>query len=185
LTTVNAASTVSSSYHARVVTLSGRSFARHRRLLLIPQLKDAVMSRLLCAGTIILAILGSTGFAAGQNTRDQASGRVHPRLTSKQQRTVSQALATSPSQPAPADVHPRVGSKLPDSMTAQVLPSDVTDGIPEAKELLFVKLPDSVVLIDPDTQVVTEIVMDPTTTGSNSDSYIQPSRCTFSANPQC
>jgi hypothetical protein len=52
-------------------------------------------------------------------------------------------------------------------MTAQALPGNVTDQVPEAKQLFFVKLPDRIVLIDPDTKLVTEIVMDATTTGSS------------------
>jgi hypothetical protein len=53
-------------------------------------------------------------------------------------------------------------------MTAQSMPSDVTNQVPEAKSLLFVKLPDRVLLIDPDTKMVSEIVMDSdSTTGSN------------------
>jgi hypothetical protein len=74
---------------------------------------------------------------------------------------------------------------MPDSMTAQQLPSNVTDQVPEVKKLLFVKLPDRVILIDPDSKQVSEIVMDadsattgsnPATTGSNSNSSDQPSR---------
>jgi hypothetical protein len=63
-------------------------------------------------------------------------------------------------------------------MTAQQLPSNVTDQVPEAKQLLFVKLPDRIILIDPDTKRVSEIVMDSdsTTTGSNSNSSDRPSR---------
>jgi hypothetical protein len=57
-------------------------------------------------------------------------------------------------------------------MTAQQLPNNVTDQVPEAKNLLFVKLPDRVILIDPDSKQVTEILMDTdstsTTTGSSS-----------------
>jgi hypothetical protein len=46
---------------------------------------------------------------------------------------------------------------------------------------LFVKLPDRVLLIDPDNKVVTELVMDSgassdTTTGSSSGSSDRPSR---------
>jgi hypothetical protein len=92
---------------------------------------------------------------------------------------VSQGLATSPSQPAPAGAQPQVGNKVPDSMTAQALPNIVTDQVPEAKNLLFVKLPDRVLLIDPDSKLVTEIVMDAATTGSNpnsSGSSDRPSR---------
>jgi hypothetical protein len=80
---------------------------------------------------------------------------------------VSQGLANSPSQSMPSGAQPQVGSKVPDSMSAQALPGNVTDEVPEAKNLLFVKLPDRVLLIDPDSKLVTEIVMDDTTTGSN------------------
>ena len=52
-------------------------------------------------------------------------------------------------------------------MSAQKLPNNVTDQVPDAKGLLFVKLPDRIVLIDPDTKLVTEIVMDAATTGSS------------------
>jgi hypothetical protein len=121
------------------------------------------MSQLIRAGAITLAIFGSVGFAAAQKPPGSD-------LTATQQRTVSQGLASSPSQAAPAGTQPQVGEKVPDSMTAQQLPSNVTDQVPEAKNLLFVKLPDRVILIDPDSKQVAEIVMDSdsTTTGPNS-----------------
>jgi hypothetical protein len=163
----------------------GAKFRPTPPALLDPSTQETIMSRLLGAGAVTLAIFSSISFATGQNASSQAPGTVHPDLTSRQERMVSQALATAPSQPAPVGVQPQVGGKLPDSMTAQALPSDVTDQVPEAKQLLFVKLPDRIVLIDPDTQVVTEIVMDPTTTGSNSDGPVRPSNCTAGAGRQC
>jgi hypothetical protein len=121
------------------------------------------MSQLIRAGAITLAIFGSVGFAAAQKPPG-------PDLTPTQQRTVSQGLASSPSQSAPTGAQPQVGDKMPDSMAAQQLPSNVTDQVPEVKKLLFVKLPDRVILIDPDSKLVSEIVMDAdsATTGSNS-----------------
>jgi hypothetical protein len=125
------------------------------------------MSKLIHAGAVTLAIIGSAGFAGAQ----RAAGND---LTPTQERTVSQGLASSPSQAAPA-AQPRVGDKLPDSMTAQNMPSNVTDQVPEAKNLLFVKLPDRIILIDPDSKLVSEIVMDSsTTTGSNPGSASNP-----------
>jgi hypothetical protein len=126
------------------------------------------MSKFNRAGATAVAIFSSVGFAAAQNASS------HPDLTPTQQRTLSQGLANSPSQSAPA-VQPQVGDKMPDSMTAQSIPGNVTDQVPEAKNLLFVKLPDRVLLIDPDNKVVTELVMDSggssdITTGSNSGS---------------
>jgi hypothetical protein len=136
--------------------------------------QEKTMNQFIRAGATIVAIFSSVGFAAAQNASN------HPDLTPPQQRTLSQGLANSPSQSAPA-AQPQVGDKVPDSMTAQSLPSDVTDQVPEAKNLLFVKLPDRVLLIDPDNKVVTELVMDSgassdTTTGSNSGSSDRPSR---------
>ena len=125
------------------------------------------MNQLIRAGAITVAIFSSVGFAIAQNSPGPPPGTAHGDLTTKQQQMVSQGLATSPSQSAPADAQPQVGNKLPESMSAQALPRNVTDQVPEAKNLLFVKLPDRVLLIDPDSKLVTEIVMDDSTTGSN------------------
>jgi hypothetical protein len=125
------------------------------------------MNQLIRAGAITVAIFGSVGFAAAQNAPSGTSGAARADLTARQEQMVSQGLANSPSQPAPADAQPQVGSRVPDSMSAQALPNNVIDQVPEAKNLLFVKLPDRVLLIDPDSKLVTEIVMDETTTGSN------------------
>ena len=127
------------------------------------------MSQFLRAGVITVAIFSSVGLAAAQNAPSQTAGAAHPDLTARQQQAVSQGLAASPSQPTQAGAQPQVGNKIPDSMTAQALPNDVTNQVPETKNLLFVKLPDRIMLIDPDTKLVTEIVMDSdsTTTGSN------------------
>jgi hypothetical protein len=54
-------------------------------------------------------------------------------------------------------------------MTEQSLPDNVIDQVPEVKELLFVKLPDRVILIDPDTKLFrNRLESDSTTTGSHS-----------------
>jgi hypothetical protein len=122
------------------------------------------MRQLIRAGVITLGIFSSVGFAAAQ----KVPGSDHTDLTAAQQRTVSQGLASSPSQPTP-NAQPQVGDKVPDSMTAQSMPSNVSDQVPEAKNLLFVRLPDRVILIDPDSKLVSQIVLDDSsTTGSNS-----------------
>jgi hypothetical protein len=126
-------------------------------------LQETIMAQLVRAAAITIALFSSVGIAAAQ----RGPGTAQVDLTPTQERMVSQGLASSPSQPAPAGAQPQVGNKLPDSMTAQRLPKNVTDQVPEAKELLFVKLPDRVILIDPDTKLVTEIVMDAATTGSS------------------
>ncbi len=111
-------------------------------------------------GAIAVAILGSVSFAVAQ----RAPG---DQLTANQQQTVSQGLMSSPAQSAPPGEQPQVGNKLPDSMSAQSMPSNVTNQVPETKNPLFVKLPDRIVLIDPDNKLVTQIVMDNALTGSS------------------
>jgi hypothetical protein len=54
------------------------------------------MSKLIHAGATTVAIFSSVGFAGAQNASN------HPDLTPTQQRTLSQGLANSPSQSAPA-----------------------------------------------------------------------------------
>jgi hypothetical protein len=58
-------------------------------------------------------------------------------------------------------------------MTSKALPDAVTTQVPTAKTYLFVKLPDRILLIDPDTKLVAEIVGGPATTGRPSDA-MQP-----------
>jgi hypothetical protein len=125
------------------------------------------MGQLIRAGAITLAIFGSVSFAAAQTS---------PNLTPNQERMVSRGLAASPSEAAPVGAQPQVGTKLPESMTGQALPKNVTDQVPEAKELFFVKLPDRIILIDPDTKLVTEIITEQATTGASPGSTNQPSK---------
>jgi len=128
------------------------------------------MGQLIRAGAVTIAVFSSIGIAAAQRT----PGTAQADLTPGQERMVSQGLASSPSQQAPSGAQPQVGNTVPDSMSAQKLPNNVTDQVPDAKGLLFVKLPDRIVLIDPDTKMVTEILMDATTTGSNPSSSSTP-----------
>jgi hypothetical protein len=86
-------------------------------------------------------------------------------LNSSKEQAVMQGLANQPAHSVPG-FSGQVGSKVPSSETAQALPSDVQDQVPEAKRLLFIKLPDRIVLVDPDDQAVAEIIMTPVTTGS-------------------
>ena len=135
-------------------------------------LQETIMNQLIRAGAITVAIFSSVGIATAQ----RAPGTAQADLTPSQERMVSQGLASSPSQPAPTGAQPHVGNRIPDSMSAQALPNNVTDQVPDAKGLLFIKLPDRIVLIDPDTKLVTEILMGATTTGSSPASSSPPSR---------
>jgi hypothetical protein len=118
------------------------------------------------AGAMALALLGSVGFATAQNP--PSSGQEKLNLSPSQERTVSQGLSREPTQPAQG-YQGQVGSKPPESLKQQTLPNDVTAQVPETKNMLFIKLPDRILLIDPDNKTVAEIVMGPATTGSGAN----------------
>ncbi|WP_050625895.1 hypothetical protein [Bradyrhizobium viridifuturi] len=128
------------------------------------------MKRLLFSGAI-LALLGSAGAGLAQSVNDAQSNNAHPNLNPVKQQMVSSSLASTPAQAAPSGVQPQVGDKVPDSMSAQSMPQNVGDQVPETKELLFVKLPDRILLIDPDTKLISEIVTEPATTGSTAGNH--------------
>jgi hypothetical protein len=97
-------------------------------------------------------------------------------LNAAQEQAVTQGLANRPAHNVPG-FSGQIGSKLPSSETAQSLPSDVQAQVPEAKEMLFIKLPDRILLIDPSSQAVAEIVLaTPATTGSAPTPPEQPAR---------
>jgi hypothetical protein len=118
------------------------------------------------ACVVVLTLVAGTGAAIAQ-TSQQNSQQEKLNLNPAKEQAVNQGLANQPAHSVPG-FDGQVGSKLPSSERAQALPSDVQNQVPEAKQLLFVKLPDRIVLIDPDTQAVAEIVMNPgaSTTGS-------------------
>ncbi|MEA2982898.1 MAG: hypothetical protein QOF09_4721 [Alphaproteobacteria bacterium] len=114
------------------------------------------------ASLITLALIASIDTAAAQSSQQEKLN-----LNSTKEHAVTQGLADQPAHSVPG-FSGQVGSKLPASETAQQLPSGVQAQVPETKGMLFVKLPDRILLIDPDSQAVAEIIMNPVTTGSGS-----------------
>jgi hypothetical protein len=129
----------------------------------------------LVAGIDIL--IAATGAATAQSSQPgsapQSSQATAPgsqqekfNLSPSKEQSVTQGLANQSAQNVPG-FSGQVGNKLPASEKAQPLPGNVQAQVPEIKQMLFVKLPDRIVLIDPDTELVAEIVMAPATTGSS------------------
>jgi hypothetical protein len=141
-----------------------------RRSIMRLPFRTSLVTLALVAGIDITAV--GIGTAVAQSAQ-QGSQREQLNLNSAKEQAVTQGLANQPARSVPG-YSGQIGSKLPSSETAQKLPNDVQAQVPETKELLFVKLPDRILLIDPDTQLVTEIVMAPVTTGSGSSSAPSP-----------
>ena len=111
----------------------------------------------LCAGALSLALFGS-GLALAQTSPGAGGAQEKLNLNPSQERMVTQGLQNEQSQPASPGYQGQLGSKVPDSMNARQLPNQVTTQVPETESYLFVKLPDRILLIDPDTKLVAEIV---------------------------
>lgn len=121
-----------------------------------------------CVITLALCAIGSSAHA-------QRAGTAHQDLTPAQEQAVSNGLASQPSQSAPSGYQAQVGSKVPDSLKAQQMPNNVASNVPEAKNLLFVKLPDRILLLDPETQMVAEIIVGADQTTGSSPMGTSPS----------
>jgi hypothetical protein len=111
------------------------------------------------ASALVLALLGGIGLAAGQGMPGDAGAQEKLNLSKSKEDTISQGLKSVR--------RGEVGSKPPESLTQKQLPNDVTAQMPETKTYLFIKLADRILLIDPDSKTVAEIVSGPATTGSD------------------
>ena len=121
--------------------------------------------------TLVIAILGGVSCAAAQNTPGDMQEKLN--LSQSKERQVTQGLSREQPQSA-AGYQGQVGSKPPESLSAKPMPDDVADQVPETKRYLFVKLPDRILLIDPHTGMVAEIVGGPATTGSGPAGEMSP-----------
>jgi hypothetical protein len=127
------------------------------------------MRTLLQASAVALAVIGGAGVAFAQNQPEKLN------LSQAKEKQVTDGLSREQSQSAPG-YQGQIGSKPPDSLSLKPMPDDVTSQVPETKTYLFVKLPDRILLIDPDTKVVAEIVGAPATTGTSPMSSDPPQR---------
>jgi hypothetical protein len=120
--------------------------------------QEKIMQTLLRAGAFALALLGSAGLAAAQGTPGSGNAPDQLQLSPSQKQSIRQGLMSEQTQTT-AGSQGQVGSKTPASVTPHALPSDVTAQVPATKKFLFVKLPDRILLIDPDQQQVAEIIL--------------------------
>jgi Spy/CpxP family protein refolding chaperone len=59
---------------------------------------------------------------------------------------------------AAANFHPQIGAGVPTSMEGQTLPTELSEKIPALRRYVYVKMPDSAVLIDLMNRKVAEVV---------------------------
>jgi hypothetical protein len=133
------------------------------------------MSTRFRAAALTLVLAGSVGFAAAQSgsgdeksSSSQGSTQEKLHLNRGQEQAIINGLGNERAQSNQPGYQGQPGAKVPDSMATRQLPEDVTDQVPQIKGYYFVKLPDKVLLLDPDTKMVIEIVTGEETTGASS-----------------
>ena len=134
------------------------------------------MRTLLQATTLSIMLVGGVSFAFAQDAAGNAQQPEKLNLSQSKEGQVTDGLKREQSQSAQG-YEGQVGSKPPDSLSTKPMPDDLAAQVPEAKNYLFIKLPDRILLIDPDTRTVAEIVGMPATTSSTSPATSEsPSR---------
>lgn len=117
---------------------------------------------------LALALAASAGFATAQTTPSAtgaAPGQLN--LTPSQEQALTQKLGRDQPQRPPAGYQPQVGSKLPDAVTTTPLPQDLALQIPQLGTYHYTIMPGHMLVVDPKTQTVMELISIPdTTTGS-------------------
>ncbi len=114
---------------------------------------------------IAVIFMGSVSLTAAQGASDQGQLNLSP----AQQQDVMKGLANEPAQASTEAEEATVGTKLPETVKTQPLPGAVTAQVPTTDKYMFVKMPDRILLIHPDTGAVAEIITnESSTTGSGS-----------------
>lgn len=111
------------------------------------------------AATIAFSVAASLGAASAAEQLN---------LTQQQKQTIAQDLSSQPSKPAPSGFNAQPGAKVPQSVTLQSLPSNVTNQFALLKGDEFAKLGNDIVIVDPTNRQVTAVINEKSgTTGSS------------------
>ena len=80
------------------------------------------------------------------------------RLTSAQRKQIWQSLSGQTKETPPAGFTPTVGETLPAAVHLQPLPSNVTNSVPSVKSYDFAMVQNGVLIVDPTSKKIVDIV---------------------------
>jgi len=101
-------------------------------------------------GIVVFTVLAGSGMGVANALE----------LTADQQRAINQGLSGQQVDHSQAAAQAQVGGRLADTVPTNPMPDRVAANVPSVKNLLFVRLPDRVLLINPDDHTIAEIVVD-------------------------
>ena len=125
------------------------------------------MKSILRSSIILVAAISTIGFAAAQQTpgappaasttqRPAASGKLE--LLPAQRTTIYKSVMSGRHTQAPAGVSVRVGAKIPATVELYEMPASIHSEIPGVREYKYVVGEKQLVLVDPKTNTVIEII---------------------------
>jgi hypothetical protein len=110
------------------------------------------MKALIRSSAVALALIGSIGVAAAQTTI------VREELTPTQRTTIYRSITRERvTAPAP-NVQVRVGTRVPESVELRAMPETIVTDVPSIKRYRYMYVNGQVVLVDPETSEVVEII---------------------------
>ena len=130
------------------------------------------MQSQLTYGAATLALLASITCAVAQSSntntkRDPGSGlppppsaqtQAQPSLSADQKQAIWNSVAKNKSAMAPAKFQASIGANVPAQIALRQLPSTLSKQVPDAKKYRYAKIADEVVLVDPSTHKVIDII---------------------------
>ena len=114
---------------------------------------------------LLAAVVGLAGPAAAESSTGTVAGTVQPKpplkLTDAQRHQVTEAINREDTlEKPPADFQPAIGAKVPvqAKLPGHPLPRPLVYKIPALKQYYYARLPDKVLIIDPMTKTVVDII---------------------------
>ena len=123
------------------------------------------MAKQLCQAAIVLLLLSGAVPAAAQGTPAHPGAEVNPaavpslKLTAAQKQTIYSSISSQKQrETAPPTFHAAVGVVVPSSVDLQPLPKTIVELIPELKDYAYAMVTNQVLLVDPKSKQVIEII---------------------------
>ena len=117
------------------------------------------MRRHIRASALVIAFLGTVGFAAAQSVpMPDDSSATGAGLTQAQKQSIADVVKREPPQAMPPGYQPQVGMQLPGSVKTKALPPEVVAQIPQLRTFEFAVTPGYLIVVDPNTTVIMQMV---------------------------
>ena len=117
-------------------------------------MKHVMMS----AGAAVALLAGAATIAVAQTTVTTVERRAPMQLTPQQRTIIYQSVTREPRLTPQTEVQVITGARVPSGIELSTLPEEVYVEVPTVKRYKYVYVQNQVVLVDPDTSEVVEVI---------------------------